>query len=667
MNMKRDSAFIGAFLTAVFLSSCNPAITPQMNEPVSATPVSVSTGIRGDLDENGVIDAGDAQTALMFYVDSLSGMESNITDQQMTVGDINGDHSIDAVDAQLILMYYVQNELAGLQITWEDLLNQGNETQPLQTELTQNETAPLDIDNKTPNYTDHADQVLLDCEKIWLERLQNTPDFDYPQNGIAWFEDLDIGDNQLEWIVQNKESKECIIFKIDGDTIEIVGPTKWSMYGRPTAAPPSDSNMPSYVQFYLWNPNTGNWRDEIAEVVVEYTESMHDGSGSTTMDVYPRNIVQYETPEQINNYGKWVKLEYPLVQCTRIVNDFYSILPRYTFVCYESNLIDGDKEISTEKCREIYDSYLTKCDLYQSQHSIIHLNEYFAGSREQKAEMLRENRESFTLNCANDQRPDNLNVKALMGQEAIDDSNHPRNMTGVEGWIRHDTIYDPQTMEEPVLHRGDTVDIDKFMYNTENGSLSGSIQFWVYDQSGERRYLDESDLITRPTAKYVSQATDEQLKELAAVMQRQYNSLMQDYYMNGGTLNLKNTMQYDDQQFERLDPSATWDDLMAEYHRFYADDVYVTCNGQESKLSTYIKEKDGVLWRQTGYGGPSIPTSYEAVSIDSRTDSEIVFNMKITKQFPGSADSSEIYAPFALRLEDGYWKCSQIELSWFAI
>jgi len=123
MNMKRDSAFIGAFLTAVFLSSCNPAITPQMNEPVSATPVSVSTRIRGDLDENGVIDAVDAQTALMFYVDSLSGMESNITDQQMTVGDINGDHFIDPVDAQLILMYYTKHQLAGLQITWEELLN----------------------------------------------------------------------------------------------------------------------------------------------------------------------------------------------------------------------------------------------------------------------------------------------------------------------------------------------------------------------------------------------------------------------------------------------------------------------------------------------------------------------------------------------------------------
>ena len=39
---------------------------------------------------------------------------------------------------------------------------------------------------------------------------------------------------------------------------------------------------------------------------------------------------------------------------------------------------------------------------------------------------------------------------------------------------------------------------------------------------------------------------------------------------------------------------------------------------------------------------------HTAVSIDSRTDSEIVFNMKITKQFPGSADSTEIYAPFAL-------------------
>ncbi len=114
MNMKRDSAFIGAFLAAVFLSSCNSAIMRKMNE---------SAGIRGDLNENGVIDADDAQITLMFYVDSLSGMESNITDQQMTVGDINGDHFIDPVDAQLILMYYTKHQLAGLQITWEELLN----------------------------------------------------------------------------------------------------------------------------------------------------------------------------------------------------------------------------------------------------------------------------------------------------------------------------------------------------------------------------------------------------------------------------------------------------------------------------------------------------------------------------------------------------------------
>jgi hypothetical protein len=85
--------------------------------------------VTGDADGDGKVSVEDAQLALLAYVQSMAGMETGLTEQQIKAADINGDKTVSVEDAQLILIYYVSNTLSGQNVTWDELL--GKKAQPL--------------------------------------------------------------------------------------------------------------------------------------------------------------------------------------------------------------------------------------------------------------------------------------------------------------------------------------------------------------------------------------------------------------------------------------------------------------------------------------------------------------------------------------------------------
>ena len=80
----------------------------------------ITVGLFGDVDQNGSVDAADAQITLKDYVNILAGKESFLSDAQKKIADVTGNGSVEADDAQLILKYYV-NQLAGKSTTWYEI------------------------------------------------------------------------------------------------------------------------------------------------------------------------------------------------------------------------------------------------------------------------------------------------------------------------------------------------------------------------------------------------------------------------------------------------------------------------------------------------------------------------------------------------------------------
>ena len=78
----------------------------------------IMVGLFGDVDQNGVVGADDAQKALQCYVNLLAGKDNYFNETQKKIADVDGDGKLAAADAQFILQYYV-NQLAGkTHITW---------------------------------------------------------------------------------------------------------------------------------------------------------------------------------------------------------------------------------------------------------------------------------------------------------------------------------------------------------------------------------------------------------------------------------------------------------------------------------------------------------------------------------------------------------------------
>ena len=106
--------------TRILGTICASAIALSMCSMFSATASAASAvRIMGDLNNDLVVDAQDAQTTLGIYADALSGLSSDDVNDDNEAGDINMDGKISVEDAASILSYYCQT-LVGGQPLWAD-------------------------------------------------------------------------------------------------------------------------------------------------------------------------------------------------------------------------------------------------------------------------------------------------------------------------------------------------------------------------------------------------------------------------------------------------------------------------------------------------------------------------------------------------------------------
>ncbi len=113
--------------TPVITTTTKPVITTT-TKPVTTTTTPITTTTTtpmitttkpaqeplGDIDNNGVIDAIDASTALTIYaLKSTNGDISKYTDEQLVAADVDKNKTIDAIDASYILSFYAYVSTGG--------------------------------------------------------------------------------------------------------------------------------------------------------------------------------------------------------------------------------------------------------------------------------------------------------------------------------------------------------------------------------------------------------------------------------------------------------------------------------------------------------------------------------------------------------------------------
>lgn len=81
----------------------------------------------GDYDQNGKVEAADAQNTLIEYTAAVAEQPYAFNPLTYAHCDVNGDGDLTAGDAQTILQYYTANEVAGDPTTWEMLLDEFDE------------------------------------------------------------------------------------------------------------------------------------------------------------------------------------------------------------------------------------------------------------------------------------------------------------------------------------------------------------------------------------------------------------------------------------------------------------------------------------------------------------------------------------------------------------
>lgn len=78
--------------------------------------------LKGDVVLDGTVSIDDAQLTLKAYTEQVAGNGMILNGVQFRGADVNGDAKVDVEDAQLILIYYTETAVAGIMITWDDLL-----------------------------------------------------------------------------------------------------------------------------------------------------------------------------------------------------------------------------------------------------------------------------------------------------------------------------------------------------------------------------------------------------------------------------------------------------------------------------------------------------------------------------------------------------------------
>ena len=114
-------ASVDAHGTVTVLKEGEAAITGTAGGYTYLCHVSLLPFLRGDVDENGEVDARDAQLTLKHYVDQLAQKESKLTAHQLLAADVNNSGAADVSDALRILKY-ATDLLAGLEPDWDSLI-----------------------------------------------------------------------------------------------------------------------------------------------------------------------------------------------------------------------------------------------------------------------------------------------------------------------------------------------------------------------------------------------------------------------------------------------------------------------------------------------------------------------------------------------------------------
>ncbi|MBR3418290.1 MAG: hypothetical protein IKG82_06325 [Oscillospiraceae bacterium] len=78
--------------------------------------------LKGDADLNGTVSVEDVQIALKAYTENFAGKGTGLSAAAEKNADVNEDGELSIDDVQNILIYYVKNTVAGLKITWEELI-----------------------------------------------------------------------------------------------------------------------------------------------------------------------------------------------------------------------------------------------------------------------------------------------------------------------------------------------------------------------------------------------------------------------------------------------------------------------------------------------------------------------------------------------------------------
>ena len=78
--------------------------------------------LRGDVNEDGVVSVQDAQLALINYTEQFAGNPISLTDAQFKAVDVTQDGVLTVEDAQYILIYYTERQVAGKEISWDELI-----------------------------------------------------------------------------------------------------------------------------------------------------------------------------------------------------------------------------------------------------------------------------------------------------------------------------------------------------------------------------------------------------------------------------------------------------------------------------------------------------------------------------------------------------------------
>lgn len=133
VSVNQDSTFHADFSDARFQTQngvihIGAVTTTATTETTGTTTVTTETvpvepeWLRGDIDNNGIVDVTDAQLALNAYVEIMSYKPSGLSETAFRAGDVDRSGGLDIPDAQYILQYYTLNTISQQPTAWEQII-----------------------------------------------------------------------------------------------------------------------------------------------------------------------------------------------------------------------------------------------------------------------------------------------------------------------------------------------------------------------------------------------------------------------------------------------------------------------------------------------------------------------------------------------------------------